>query len=508
MMGRTTFGGSHLISVRNTDGSVAWEQQGPYEVGNHLGQVVLLPDSGLLHIGVHDACDYFGPDSRLRRYSPQGDILWERLFPESLTYPLSMAAQGSTNHLAVASEDFVYFLDLDGNTTSGFPVPLSEYVNGMVWASDSTLYMGRGPDLKLVGMDGTQLATTPVGYVADMYWDGEQLYVLTLTDDSVHRYAPNLEPLGSSLLPGADSQTPNRFIPTGNAVYVYTADGLYELGPGGIPGLAFPWPLLPDLVTTGCAVRDNAVLAVGNTTISGRSTGIVRMLSMSGEAAQHHEDVEVLMEVGSAWVEYTGFPSYPWDWKADVTGVVVNHGPDTLRSVVLSMWVDIPVDYTFCGLPVNRIDTIGLALAPADTALLPFGEVDVRMGSTVAGGTSAICMVALAPDRLADRDPDDNTACATADFVMGMEGQEGLAPISVFPNPASDHCTVSGLGTLGALVQVRVLDLAGRIMSARFGNVLGNNLELDVSSLPPGTYILDAMGGQARSTAKLIVVRP
>lgn len=504
VIGGPTSAGSHAISVRNTDGSIAWEQIGQYGNSGYMGTVALLPDSGLLEVGVLDGCDYFGLDSRVRRYAPDGTVLWEK-FMVFGTWWIDMVAEGSTDHIAIASQDSVHILDMNGNNVGGFEVPSANLEN-IHWASDSTLFMVMGTDLKRCDLQGNALATTPIGPdVMDLHWDGQQLFLLA--NDSVRRFNSSLVPLGSNAM--ADLDGNSRFVASDSGLFVNTSEGLRQLASDGTSTLLFPWPAIPNLTTTSCAVRNGTVLEVGNTNISGRNTGIVRTLTMDGVAVQHDQDVEVLLEVDSAWTQYAGTLFYPWNRKADVTGFVVNHGTDTLRSVVLSMWKYVP--YLLCDQFTNRIDTAGLALAPGDTISLPFGVVDVALGlaqSQVADSMAEVCIVALAPDRLADRAPDDNTACATVDFVMGMEGPKGHAPLSVFPDPASKACTVSGLAALGGPVHVLVLDLAGRTVSERFSDATGNSLDLDVSELTPGTYILRAEGGIGRAMMKLVIARP
>lgn len=504
VIGTTTFAGYHMISVRNGDGTVAWEQVGPY--GNHggWGQVVLMPDSGLLEAGILDGCDFFGPDIRVRRYTPAGTVLWERIMTP-FNWQAVMAAAGPGSQVAVASGDWVYILNMDGNTVGGFEVPGAD-LRKLIWASDSTLFMVRGTQLMLEDLHGTVLESAPIGPdVLDMHWNGQQL--LVLTDDSIHRFTPELVPLGASVVPGLEWYS--GFAVSESGLYVSAGTGLYEVAEEGTSTQLFPWPSLPNLTTTACAVRNGTVLAVGNTSISGRSTGIVRTLSMAGQAAQHEQNVEILVQVDSAWTEYVGGGYYPWNLRANVTGYVVNHAPDTLRSVVQSMWVSTP--YLFCEQATNRIDTAGIALAPGDTISLPFGVVDVAIGYTwnqVLNANAEVCIVALAPDRLADRDPDDNTACVTMDFPLGLSEPARPTELFLAPNPADGLVTVTGTAMLGTPLHLRVLDGTGRLVMEKGVLVLGELAELDVSGLPPGTYILDAMGSRARSTAKLMVVRP
>lgn len=501
VIGRAAWAGSYMISVRNADGSLAWEQFSPYATGGDWGDVVLMPDSGLLQVGVYDGCDFF-PDSRACRFALDGAILWERVFSSDPFYPFTMAAKGTTEHLAVASVDSVCILDLNGNLVSEFYVP-TEDISRILWAGDSALFLVHGAEMQRVDLAGAVLASTSfTPTVQDMHWDGQQLFVLA--SDGVHRFSLDLSPLGQAALPGVGADS--RFSVSDSSLYVNTTSGFYQVAEDGSSMLLFTWPALPNLTTTGCAVRNGTVLSVGNTDISGRATGVIRTLSMSGEAAQHDQDVEVLLQVDSTWVQF--YSSSYSSQQADITGLLVNHGTDTLHSVVLSMWVQVP--YILCQHPVNRIDTTDFTLAPGDTLTLPFGVVDVARGYFLNQiiGVAEICIVALAPDHLADRAPADNTACGTFDFTLGVKDHLHESSLSLAPNPAVNSCVVSGLAAMGAPVQVRIMDLTGRMVAAHNSTASASNLELDISSLAPATYLVQAVGRNGQSMAKLVVARP
>lgn len=503
VIGRTNFGGSHMISVRNADGTIAWEQVDQYFIGHEFGEVVLLPDSGLLHVGASDGCDYIGAESRVRRYAPDGTVLWERNFEPQMSDMVTMAAKGSMDLVAVASRDSAYVMDMDGNMLGGYRAQPPN-IKKIHWAGDSSLCIVRGTTMHLVDIHGTVLASTPIGSaVVDMHRSGQELFVLA--NDSVRRFSAGLVPLGIVALPELDASS--RFVVSESELFVHTATGLYQLDVDGTPTFLFPWPALPNHSTTACAIRDGAVLSVGNTTISGRNTGIIRTLSMNGEAAQYDQDVEVFLQVDSVWTEFVG-GYYPWDRHADITGLVVNNGSDTLRSVVLSMWLEVP--WIMCDMFTNRIDTAGFALAPGDTLVLPFGAVGVRLGlqAAQAAGTGEICIVALAPDQLADRFPEDNTACVSVNFVLGVEAPLANSSLSLAPNPATNSCVLSGLDGLGANVRVTIMDLTGRIVAERSVNAGADNLQLDVSGFSSATYILCAEGTDSRAVIKLVIQCP
>ena len=503
VIGRIGFAGSHLISVRNGDGTTAWEQSDQYFTGQGYGDVVLLPDSGLLHVGASDGCDYLGPESRVRRYAADGAVLWERMITPQFTGLVTMAANGSIGLVAVASQDSVYVMDMDGNLVGGFLAQDSN-IKKILWLGDSSLVIVMGTELHHVNIAGDELASATIGStVIDMHWNGQDLFVLA--NYGVRLFSANLSPLGIAAFPDLDANS--SFVVSGNGLWANTAAGLYQLAVDGTPSFLIPWPALPNLITTGCAVRDSSILSIGNTNISGRYTGVVRTLSISGDAPQHDQDVEVLLQVDSVWTEFEG-GYYPWNRRADITGFVVNHGSDTLHSVVLSMWVQVP--YLLCDNFVNRIDTTGFALASGDTLRLPFGVVDVELGlqTAQASGAGEICMVALAPDHLADRAPEDNATCASVAYALGVEASARNTDLSLAPNPVVNTCVLSGLGALAAPIRIAIMDPTGRIVVEHFDPAFTNNVQLDLSELPPATYIVRVEGVRNRAMMKLVIARP
>lgn len=497
IIGKVVFGGANLISVRNADGSIDWEDISSYFTTVWGGDVALLPDSGLLQVGALDQCDYVEAISRVRRYARDGTVLWERLLTSANTGMIIMAAKGTRERIAVASEDSVHVLDLDGILVDGFQAE-DAHIHKLHWKDDSTLFLLDGPSLRLVDLDGDDVASQPVPAGSwDMHFDGQQLFVLS--PDSVRRFTAELVPLGTTALPTLN--TSGEFVVSEDALFVRTTDGLYELSSTGVLSLVFAWPFLPAFTTTNCAVRHGVVMQVGMTDINGYSTGISRLLSMQGEATQHDDDVEVLVNVDSAWTEYhVGY----WTRRADISGRVVNHGATVLHSVVQSMWIQVP--YLLCSRFVNRIDTAGFSLALGDTLDLPFGAVDVGYyyGAAQAADTADVCIVALAPNNLADRHPEDNSACASADFVLNIEETPPAALISVSPNPASDGCMLQGLARLGTLVDLQVLDATGRIVLQRSLGV-SSATRLDIGALPSAAYTVVAQGERSSGVARLIV---
>jgi hypothetical protein len=70
--------------------------------------------------------------------------------------------------------------------------------------------------------------------------------------------------------------------------------------------------------------------------------------------------------------------------------------------------------------------------------------------------------------------------------------------LTVFPNPASDRITISADEEI---LSIRVLDMQGRTLQQQ-AETLIRNVQLDVSSLAPGTYMAVAHTQSGRLTGR------
>lgn len=501
VIGWTALGGSNMLSVRNADGTIAWETIDEYFTGRGGGDVVLLPDSGLLHVGATDGCDYFSNPSRLRRYTPDGTILWERTLGSDNSGIVTMCAKGSTERLAVASEDSVYVMDMNGDPIGDFASSNGTILN-LHWQGDSALFLATYGSMLRVDLDGNVLNSGPLGTgPRDLHWDGQRLFALTM--DGISVFDPDLNLIGT--FPMGWLHWQSAFSATISGLFVNTGAGLDEVASDGSSTTVFLWPELPEMTNLGCAVRGSDVLVVGQTSISGRSTGIIRRLSMAGEAAQHDEDVEVILQVDSSWAEYTNGPY--WSRRANITARVVNHGSAPLDDVVVHMWTEVP--YVMCYQPGHRVVASDLGLQPGDTTTIPFGIVDVAIGQTgsQAAGFDDICIVALAPNELADRDPGDNTSCVTVEFVLGEREHASGTSIQLSPNPTNGVFTIIG-PLAGQILRVRMLDAKGRVVKDLTFPSGTSAKTIDMSDLPSASYMVIVEGEKDLTTARLILMRP
>ena len=94
--------------------------------------------------------------------------------------------------------------------------------------------------------------------------------------------------------------------------------------------------------------------------------------------------------------------------------------------------------------------------------------------------------------------------------VLGMEEQTyppagGVGTMYLGPNPASQNSTVNWRGTGEMVLQIRIYDMSGRVVERL--TLEPSSRSLDLSSIPNGTYLVDAVApGNIRQTTRLVIL--
>jgi len=79
--------------------------------------------------------------------------------------------------------------------------------------------------------------------------------------------------------------------------------------------------------------------------------------------------------------------------------------------------------------------------------------------------------------------------------------------LKVYPNPASDYCTVTLEGPVSGMCDLKIIDIHGQVLkSENFRKVNGTiQHSLDVSGLSPGVYIVNVTQGSQNYISRLVV---
>lgn len=472
-----------------TDGQPTWERSVEHLGGHGMdGDLISLPDSGLLTVGRGDYCDVMSGISILGRYDQEGGVIWETVIHHSEWPYVTMLARAPGTDIAAASSDSVYRFNWNGERIDAFHAP-GQGVVGLHWYQDSLLLVLSEEELFVVDTAGTPVDTFPlpgIGVALRVFSDqafvlmDEGLIRMQLTD-------------GTTLMVGSGNEEPVAFVEgPADRLFVRSAGTLYEVFPDGAIQSLGPIGTVPSGSITGAVVLGDHLYTSGNTNIGGRSSAVRRGQAIAGEQAMHDEDIEILVTTDSSW--FVAGPTPPGNlyWQyASLTAHVVNHGPAPLHRFVLSYRT--PHAIAWCGTWAMTMLVDGIELLPGDTVHIPWHELPYDYSHLTPPGsslTASLCIAALAPNLLADRNPTDNYACTDVLFVntVGVADHASMPVIAVHPNPFSDRFTITGLPPDAR--QATLLDAAGRdVRNVPLAAHLGY-ATIDPGHLPPGMYRL------------------
>jgi PKD repeat protein len=87
--------------------------------------------------------------------------------------------------------------------------------------------------------------------------------------------------------------------------------------------------------------------------------------------------------------------------------------------------------------------------------------------------------------------------------LVGIEKNDSLEEVTVYPNPAVNNLSVD-LRAISSKVEIRIMDISGRVVVERNNTTSGNIEQFDISSLENGLYIISLNDGQSQKTQKFI----
>lgn len=107
--------------------------------------------------------------------------------------------------------------------------------------------------------------------------------------------------------------------------------------------------------------------------------------------------------------------------------------------------------------------------------------------------------------------PDGKVDSVYSSFAVGLNDQHiiDMQSTSVYPNPASGKITMTFTAKESATLQLSVSDIAGKTVESRLVSTLVgvNNLDIDLSSLNKGLYILNLGSGNQQWSTKISLTK-
>ena len=97
--------------------------------------------------------------------------------------------------------------------------------------------------------------------------------------------------------------------------------------------------------------------------------------------------------------------------------------------------------------------------------------------------------------------------CVTCDLVSDVDEATLEAGVQVFPNPASELLNVRvDLAESAENLSIRMLNAFGQVVSEQYlGQYLSGNIEIDLTDIPAGAYMIQVRDGNAQYTQSVVV---
>jgi len=494
-----------LLVARAEDGSVLWES--PTDVPDaFLGPTVMaaLPDGFVLG-GWPIECSLPMGLHHLQRRDQSGQLLWSILLNGIAPASISISAAGAIALGDDPEEDEPLVLLVDGSgvqqTYWSTPWPALRCVR---WASDGTLLTLNEGMLARWTEEGELLdqALIPSGAVDLIALGADDLRVLHA--NRLVRYNGTFDAIDSIALDGL-----------GEARWMELAEDLIWItcteafaAVDTVSGLvsSFSNDPIDGYELSGTTVRDGLIMTAGTATVDGRSGGVMRSFTTSGEFAQHADDLAIsIASVDSLYFEtYDQFPQIV-RVHAQVTILVENHGADVLDKLLINTQRTVG----YCGADFGaNAQPVDLQIPPGGTALVQMPLIVSHPYTVPVGDTLHFvqCFVGLSPNDRVDRDPSDNSTCLEASFsnTTSIVERDAFGGALITPVPFTDHFTMELGSSPGPDALLIFLDAAGRQLHQQPWEPGHSRLSISGAHLPAGVLVVVVQDSDQRLVRRVV----
>jgi hypothetical protein len=494
-----------LLVARAENGTVLWES--PMDVpAAFLGPNVMaaLPDGFVLG-GWPIECSLPMGLHHLQRRDHAGDLLWSIVLNDIAPASISVSASGS---IALGDdpgdlEPWVLVFDGNGVEQAAWLTPWPS-LRCVRWVSDGTLLTVNDGVLARWTDEGELLdqAIIPVGAVDLVALGAADLRVLHT--DRLVRYDGTFNAIDSIALTGLGEAQWMEF--ADDLIWITCGEAFAAVDP--VAGLvsSFSNDPIAGHAISGTAVRDGLIMTAGTASVDGRSGGVMRSFSTSGEIAQHADDVAIsIASVDSLFFEV--FDQFPQIVRvhAQVTILVENQGAEVLDKLLIN--TQRTVGYCGADLGANA-HPVDLQIAPGGTALVQMPLIVSPPYTVPVGDTLHFeqCFVALSPNDQVDRDPSDNRTCLEASFsnTTSMVEQNAFGGALIAPVPFTEHFTIDLGSPPGRDASLIIRDAAGRELHQQLWQAGHSRITLSAAHLPVGVLVVVVQDEEERLVRRVV----
>ena len=500
----------YFITAREDNGDVLWvyghsmmASDWNWTTGRRGDLLTVLQDKGVLLMGVDDYCDTPSGISRIIRLDSTGIEQWQYVRQNAEPYEatLHMLATGAGHSHAIAGLDSILMLNDAGQLEGAWPSPISP-IERIRWLTDSLLIVLSPTEMGILTSEGELLNSTVLPNSAN----GHQLHsddsrLIILTNDSLLQFDTALEQQWSISLSALNAGH-RELILDGSTVLINDGLALWRLASDTSLVPEFEFSVLPGQnVVSSAAASSNLVMTASTIDQNMRSSGLLKSYLPSGETVSELDDVEVLVELDSIWrqVQYQDEFMVIYVHFAKSTVKVVNKSPVPLEKVMISS--RIPSAWGMCGAPGHTVIAEGLFLVQDDTVTMAFPPMPLYTGPATSDVQGSMCVVALSPNDHIDVFPEDNRACMTVVFPVGVNNLSLSEGIRAWPNPADQSINIEW--QQASSFELTFIDVTGRQVHRLSAN--GQSARVDISTLLNGLYVLQLVQGEVSTSLRVVV---
>ncbi|HRH37322.1 MAG TPA: hypothetical protein PK760_03195, partial [Flavobacteriales bacterium] len=239
-----------------------------------------------------------------------------------------------------------------------------------------------------------------------------------------------------------------------------------------------------DVAFTAFAVSGEHLALAGSVTTADRSAGIIRTVLTDGSMSVHDEDVSIqIQSIDSTW--YPWSPGYVFP-RANVTVRITNEGSTVVDDVVLDHSV-----FTWdCWGGTTIIPLSNLGLAPGATTTAEMYNLELPyVPLSYIPYDPEICIAALCPNKVYDRDGSDNLACEVTHIALGIP-DGSTRPFTLVQDPTNGTTALMFSAPTPSACHIEVLDASGRSLSRSTIQEGTERYVINTSHLAAGLQIL------------------
>lgn len=233
-------------------------------------------------------------------------------------------------------------------------------------------------------------------------------------------------------------------------------------------------------------------------------------MSMLASAQQRQVDLEIhIDEPANAEVFQSGQSFL-------LTVSITNHGPDEMQAGD-SLFVITPSGEPTWGTLPEAIPVDGNFSLFSNEITMPAVETTTDFDLCVQLVDDPTTQIRLMGNPISvsyiDPAPGNNVICHTitveAQPSSITETAKGIANLELYPNPAKDFVQVPIDPNGASAIQLRILDISGRIVfNQAFSQAAGRDaIQVDLTQFQNGVYILESQQGTIRNTGKFTILR-